>query len=70
MVWQSLAGLVVFVVLAWAIGENRRVVRWKTIMIGAESALCNNLRFRYNAVNFMTSFSKELTQDTTLQESD
>ena len=34
MVWQSLAGLVVFVVLAWAIGENRRVVRWKTIMIG------------------------------------
>jgi CNT family concentrative nucleoside transporter len=34
MVWQSLAGLLVFVALAWGIGENRRAVRWKTIMIG------------------------------------
>jgi CNT family concentrative nucleoside transporter len=34
MVWQSLAGLVVFVALAWAMGENRRAVRWQTMAIG------------------------------------
>lgn len=32
--WQSAVGLVVFVALAWAVGENRRRIRWPSIAIG------------------------------------
>jgi CNT family concentrative nucleoside transporter len=31
---QSAAGLAVFVVLAWTMGENRRAVRWRSIAMG------------------------------------
>ncbi len=34
MVWQSAVGLVVFVALAWGLSENRRAVRWRTVIIG------------------------------------
>ena len=37
-------------------------------MIIPESVLWNNLRFRYNAVNFVTAFSNASTLDTTFQE--
>jgi hypothetical protein len=38
-------------------------------LIILESVLGNNPRFRYNAVNFVTAFSKASTQDTKFQES-
>jgi CNT family concentrative nucleoside transporter len=34
MIWQSAAGLLVFVALAWLMGENRRAVRWRSIGVG------------------------------------
>jgi CNT family concentrative nucleoside transporter len=34
MIWQSAVGLVVFVALAWGLSENRRAVRWRTVLIG------------------------------------
>jgi len=34
MMWQSAAGLVVFVALAWAVGENRRRIHWRSVAIG------------------------------------
>ena len=32
--WQSLLGLVVLTVLAWALSENRRRVMWRPVLIG------------------------------------
>ncbi|MGD9332438.1 MAG: nucleoside transporter C-terminal domain-containing protein [Desulfobacterales bacterium] len=34
MVWQGVLGLAVFVALAWGIGENRKAVRWRSVLIG------------------------------------
>ena len=34
MIWQSAVGLVVFVALAWGLSENRRAVRWRTVLVG------------------------------------
>jgi hypothetical protein len=42
-------------------GQNCVLPVDESQLITPESALCNNLRFRYNAVIFVTAFPKELT---------
>jgi CNT family concentrative nucleoside transporter len=34
MMWQGIVGLILFVALAWAMGENRRAVRWRSVAVG------------------------------------
>ena len=34
MIWQSVAGLLAFVAVAWGLGENRKAVRWRSAIIG------------------------------------
>ena len=70
MIFQSIAGLVVFSLIAWAVSENRRKVRLKPVIIGigiqvALGAILLNLSIFRTVFLFLNNLVLSLGEATT-----